>query len=80
MVALSLIDPGTGAQVEQVTCVLRDDGAHTVPSTTWNFWYSNYQLSVLVGRASTGTGRMPNNNSDAHGIGIYWVYGAAWTL
>ncbi len=69
---------GTGYQTD-VTCAVRDDGSFTVPSSVWTSWPVNRQLDILVGRATKGTGTVPYNNADSGYVGIYWLYGAAFT-
>ena len=64
---------------DSVTCALIDDRSFQVPSSVWSGWTPDSQLSIILGRAATGTGTVPLNNSDAKAIGVYWIYGAAFT-
>ena len=76
---LTLVDGGTGSQVEKVSCLVEDDGAFSVPPTTFQSWAAGLTLYVEIGRALETTSTLPLNNADTRLVGIHAILGAAVT-
>jgi len=69
-----------GNDLEQVVfCALTDDGNFSVPSTIWNSWPTNRQISIYAGRYMEQGATLPYNNSEARIGGTYFKVGAAIT-
>jgi hypothetical protein len=69
-------DPFDGmAVVDNVTCVLADDGHHIVDSRVWSGWDYGGHIDVYVGRAIERRVRLPFNEAEARVYGIQWWYG-----
>ena len=66
------------AIIDEVSCVMKDDGSFTVPSTVWSDWSKGDQVSVLIGRALEPSTTLPYNNADNGVVGILWMYGAGF--
>ncbi len=70
----------TGSGYDQaVACRLVDDGAFTVPSSTWSSWPTGRQLNIFVYRVVVGEGAVPWNGSTASVMAVNGVYGAVVT-
>lgn len=76
---LNLVDGGTGTQVEQVSCLVADDGSFSVAPTTFQSWEAGLTLYIKVGRALETTSTLPLNQADTRLVGIHAVLGAAVT-
>lgn len=76
---LTLVDGGTGSQVERVSCLVQDDGSFSVPPTTFQSWEAGLTLYIKVGRAVETTSILPLNNADTRVVGVNAVLGAAVT-
>ena len=59
------------AVIDEVSCVMKDDGSFTVPSTVWSDWSKGDQVSVLIGRAIESSTTLPYNNADNGVVGIH---------
>jgi hypothetical protein len=64
-----------GAVVDQVSCVLVDDGSHRIPDL-WSDWIPFQQIDVYIGRVNRGEGALPYNGASVGLIGVHWWYGS----
>ncbi len=66
-----------GAQTaERATCLLNDDGQHTVPASLWSAWEPGEFLMIQLGRVSLTDRTLPHNRSQSQLVGVYWTLGA----
>lgn len=63
--------------VEEVRCVVEDDGLFQVPSTVWQGWDDLYGVDLYVGRARLSDATLPHNASRSGMAGTWWVVGEA---
>lgn len=64
--------------VEEVGCVVADDGAFTLPADAWDgAWTSGQWIYVYAGAATEADGIVPLNGADSRMVGISWQLGAA---
>ncbi|MCB9762842.1 MAG: IPT/TIG domain-containing protein [Alphaproteobacteria bacterium] len=63
---------------EWVTCVARNDGSFTVPSTVFTRWVAGRQLFIYLGAVVESGARLPTNNANSAVAGISWKIGAAF--
>lgn len=66
----------TGQEAERATCLLTDDGQHTVPVDTWAEWVPGTFVMVQLGRIGRKDRTLPHNRASSELVGVYWVYGA----
>ena len=67
-------------RVEQVRCLVPDDGHFVIPSTAWQRWNHTYLLDIYVGRARLSEARLPHDESMSGVAGVWWVVGEAYPL
>jgi len=63
--------------VEQVRCLVHDDGAFTIPAATWQASTGVTSIDLWVGRARASTAVLPHDNSKSGVAGVYWIVGTA---
>lgn len=81
MVAILSRTSANGAVIEErATCLLADDGQHTVDPLVWSGWTPGEFVLIQVGRVIADGRRLPHNEADSQLVGVYWVYGAAQAL
>ena len=79
LVALALTDASGSSIAQEITCVARDDGRFTVPTSAFTTWGSGRVLYVSVGRATRGAGTRALDGAGSQLHGLRWVHGAAYT-
>ena len=60
---------------EEVSCVLRDDGAYLISSSMFAGWSTLSQAYFAIGRAKVSNAMLPHNNSQSEVLGIRWSAG-----
>ncbi|MCB9777305.1 MAG: IPT/TIG domain-containing protein [Alphaproteobacteria bacterium] len=79
LIGLRLVDPDTGAELQEVTCAAEDEGSFTVPSSAFTEWDAGLTLYITVGRAIETTSTLPLDRSDMRVLGSYVLVGAVTT-
>jgi len=65
---------------EIVTCVARNDGSFSIPSSAWSGWQSGGIVFILVGALNEGGGgTFPFNNSESRVSSTFFMAGGAFT-
>jgi len=65
--------------LEEVSCVVDDDGSFTIPSSAFAGWSADAQILMLVGRVKEPSGEIPFNNARSGLVGVQWAAGAMIT-
>lgn len=77
-------DGGVWLPRERMTCVLQDDGRHTIGGSTDESWAPGYPndslVTIQVGRAHITQVEMAENRSNTDIYGIRWVLGRAYMV
>ncbi len=79
IIDMRLVDGGTGAEVERVTCAVDDDGSFHVPANTFTQWAANLVLYVKVGPGVESHGVVELDGSESRVLATYLLSGAATT-
>lgn len=79
VIEVRLVDPGTGSELQEVTCVAEDEGSFTVPASTLTAWEAGLTMYVTVGRAVETNAELPLDRSDVRIVGSYVLVGAVTT-
>ena len=68
-------------RVEEVRCLLVDDGKHTVEGEVWNDWeyFAEQYLVIELGRVRESRAILPYDQSHSGVVGVHWTYGAVFT-
>lgn len=79
IIEMRLVDGGTGAEVERVSCAVDDDGRFHVPVGTFTAWEPGLVLYIKIGPAYETRGTIELDNSQTRVLASYQVSGAAST-
>ncbi len=75
LVRLDLWD-NDGSLMEQIRCLVADDGAFTIPDATWvSSFGGSRDLDVWIGRERTSEAVFPHDGSLSGVSGVSWVFG-----
>lgn len=72
------LDPETEQYVEQILCILHDDGMHMLDPELWKEWVPHQQIDVYFSRAVERISVSPHNLSQARIVGSYTIVGAGF--
>ncbi|MFT7519518.1 MAG: hypothetical protein ACI9MC_001660 [Kiritimatiellia bacterium] len=64
--------------VDNISCLLRDDGVHRVDSSLFTSWWWTSEMHFFVGRAHLSTAKIPFNGANIEVVGVRWYAGLAW--
>jgi hypothetical protein len=78
MIAQLLRFDTSGTIIDQVTCALNDDGNYNVSGSVFSGWNVGGQVTIVLGRARTGSGVLPHNNAGSSLVGVQWMIGAGF--
>lgn len=73
---LAKVDPQTGNYVEQIRCIVEDDGNFQIAPDIWNDWAPEEQIDIYVSRSVETISILPHNLSEARIVGTHTLIGA----